>query len=516
MSGKKILLAIISGLMLTASFPPGNLDWMAWIAIVPLLFISLDKESPLNAFKLGMITGLSHYLTLIYWIIFVTTTYGGLDLLTSFSILLLFCLYLSLYPAVFSFLISLLGPQRLMTLTIAGIWVSLEYLRAILLTGFPWCLLGYSQFSHHALIQICDITGVYGISFLIASVNVLIYILLFRKAYKRLKREFILETSVVIAFLLICLFYGGFCLSNDQRDDKGGRSIITSVIQGNIDQSVKWDPAFKESTMDIYRDLTRSAMVSMPDLIIWPETAVPFFFQENTESSEDIYRIAKESGAYLIFGSPAYREEDIRIWYYNRVYLIYPNGSLAGYYDKIHLVPFGEYVPLRRFMPFINRLVTASGDFSPGDQSGLLNMPNLTAGALICYEAIFPDLPRGEVKNGAILFVNLTNDAWFGMTSAPYQLLSMCVFRAVENRRPFIRAANTGFSAFIDPFGRVTARSDLFTEDVLTREVRIDCDRITLYSRYGDIFIYLILIMCLIKFSHELCYHLLKKRRHYR
>ena len=511
MSLRKILLAILSGVMLTAAFPPGRLDWAAWIAIIPLLK-SLENERPLNAFRLGMIAGLSHYLTLIYWIIFVTNTYGGIDLLTSSCILLLFCLYLSLYPAVFSLLIRLLAGHRFMPMITAGVWVSLEYVRALLMTGFPWCLLGYSQFNRHALIQISDITGVYGISFLIVAVNALIYLLIFDKPGTSGKKELILETSTVLVLLFICLFYGIYCLSDVNRNGKGKESIITSVIQGNIDQSVKWDPAFMKETMDKYMALTRSAMNSKPGLIVWPETAAPFFFQDNTESSQDIYRISKESGAWLIFGCPAYEQEDI-IWtrYYNRVCLVSPNGSLGGHYDKAHLVPFGEYVPLKRFIPFINRLVTASGDFFPGKESGLLKMSDITAGALICYEAIFPDLARREVKNGARVFVNLTNDAWFGMTSAPHQLLSMCVFRAVENRRPFIRAANTGFSAFIDPFGRIIAKSDLFTEAVLTEEIRTDYNRITFYTKYGDIFMYVILIICLIKFSHELCYHPIKK-----
>jgi apolipoprotein N-acyltransferase len=510
---KKILYAILSGVMLSAAFPPGSLDWIAWIAIIPLL-ISLEDERPLNAFRLGMIAGLSHYLTLIYWIIFVTNTYGGIDLFTSSAILLLFSLYLSLYPAVFSTLIRILSSRRFVPIITAGIWVSLEYLRALLITGFPWCLLGYSQFSHLFVIQVSDITGVYGISFLIVAVNALIYLLAFNRDSMKGKRWLILDTSIVVGLVLVCLNYGIGSLSDRNRSDKKAESIITSVIQGNIDQSVKWDPAYMKSTMDTYIDLTRSAMNSRPGLIVWPESAAPFFFQDNTEYSEDMYKLAQESGVWLIFGCPAYEQNGLDYIYYNRVCLISPNGSFDGYYDKIHLVPFGEYVPLKRFIPFVHRLVASEGEFSPGKESGLLKMHDTTTGALICYEAILPGLARKEVKNGARILVNVTNDAWFGMTSAPNQHLAMCVFRAVENKRPLVRSANTGFSAFIDPSGRITARSDLFTEDILTGEVRTDCDSITFYTRYGDIFVYVILIICLIKFSLELCYHLTKKRKH--
>jgi len=510
---KKILLAILSGVMLSAAFPPGRLEWMAWIAIIPLLK-SLENQRPLNAFRLGMIAGLSHYLTLLYWVIFAVNTYGGLDLLTSTGILFLLCLYLSLYPAVFSVLINFLRLRKYIVLITAGIWVSLEYARAELITGFPWCLLGYSQFNFHHLIQICDITGVYGVSFLIAAINVLIYLLIFNKVSMIGRRDLIVEAATAIPILLICLIYGGYCLSDVNKGQKGKEYLKIAVIQGNIDQSVKWDPVYKEETMKKYMALTKSALNSKPGLVVWPETSTPFFFQDEKEFDEDIYRVSKESGAYLIFGSLAYKTEYIWTYYYNRAYMASPDGSIGGYYDKVHLVPFVEYVPLKYVFPFIHRLVTAAGDFSFGEESGLLKMTDTTAGALICYEAIFPDLARMEVKNGADFFVTMTNDAWFDMTSAPYQLMSMSIFRAVENRRPLIRAANTGFSAFVDAYGRVIAESDLFTEDVLIRDVRTDYDRLTFYSKYGDVFIYLILIICLIKISRELWYHLKKNKRY--
>lgn len=509
MSLRKILCAILSGVMLTASFPPGRLDWMAWIAIIPLL-VSMEDERPLNAFRLGMIAGLSHYLTLIYWVLFVINAYGGIDLFTGSAILLLFALYLSLYPAAFALLVRSVSRSRFFVIITAAIWVSLEYVRTFLITGFPWCLLGYSQFSHYALIQVSDVTGVYGVSFLIAAVNALIYCIVFRMPHAQGKKGLIMESSIVLALLITCAGYGFYRLS-DTTDDNDKETITASVIQGNIDQSVKWDPAFMEATMNRYMSLTKSALNGHPGLIVWPESAAPFFFQDNTVMSDDVRSLARDSDVWLIFGCPAYEEQGLSITYYNRVCMVSPYGVLEGYYDKVHLVPFGEYVPLKQFIPFVDRLVISEGEFSPGRESGLLKMDRVWAGALICYEAIFPGPARKEVENGARFFVNLTNDAWFGMTSAPWQHLCMCVFRAVENRRPFVRAANTGFSAFIDPFGRITARSGLFTEDILKGDVRTDCDSITFYSRYGDVFVYLMLIICLIKFLHELCYHLIKK-----
>ena len=511
---KKVLWAMLSGFMLSASFPPANLDWMAWVALVPLLG-AIKDERPSSSFKLGMIAGVSHYITLVYWVIVAAHVYGGIGVLTSLGILLLFCLYLSSYPACFSLMVSLVPRGLFMTIVIPCIWVSLEYLRAVLLTGFPWCLLGYSQFNRLTLIQASDVTGVYGVSFLIVAVNVLIHMMLSGKGCIRDKRGWIVEASPVVVIFLAFYLYGVYRISDAKNGAKETRdtSMAVSVIQGNMDQSLKWEPGLMRGTINKYNALSKSTLYAKPGLIVWPEAATPFFFQEDSDLSQEVRKAVGEAGSYLVFGSPAYERDAGSIRYYNRVFLLDPKGDTAGYYDKIHLVPFGEYVPLRRFIPFINRLVLAADDFSQGDRIRLLRISNFSAGALVCYEAVVPELARGEVKVGANILINVSNDAWFGMTSAPYQFLAMCVFRAVENRRPLVRAANTGFSAFIDPSGRITARSELFMDDVLTGVIRTDCNSITIYSRYGDIFACLTIIICLIKFFHELCYHLFKKRR---
>ncbi|MFC1535065.1 apolipoprotein N-acyltransferase [Thermodesulfobacteriota bacterium] len=509
---KKILYAILSGTMLTAAFPPARMEWIAWFALLPLLK-SLENESGSRAFRLGLYMGLAHYLTLIYWVIFVIAAYGGLNIIVSAAILILLCLYLSLYPAIFSVMISHLKESRFRALMTAGTWVSLEFIRAKLLTGFPWCLLGYSQFRYPNLIQAADIVGVYGLSFLILTFNALIYLLLFegdlraKKTYKRL------EMSIILILAIITIAYGHYRLSEYGSRLNSGNSVRVAIIQGNIDQSVKWNPAYQKKTMDTYWRLTDIAGGYKPYLIVWPETAVPLFFQDNTEFTEGIYEISGKSGAHLIFGSPAYKKENGAERYYNRTYHLSPKGALTGYYDKVHLVPFGEYVPMKRFFPFVHRLVQAAGDFASGEEMSLLKLPGLPVGALICYEAIFPELSRKHVKKGAKILVNLTNDAWFGMTSAPYQHLIMSIFRAVENRRPLIRAANTGFSAFIDPVGKIVTQGDLFNEEVLFEDIKTGGNSLTFYSRYGDLFVYIILIICLIKFFHELCYYPLKVRK---
>ncbi len=503
---RKILLAILSGVMLTASFPPGKTGWIAWFALVPLLQ-SLENESFSKSFILGIIAGLTHYLTLIYWIIIVLNAYGGLNLILSSVTLLLLSIYLSLYPAFFSGLIGYLKRSHFRAFLIAGIWVSLEYLRARLLTGFPWCLLGYSQSGCLHLIQTADTAGVYGISFLIMFSNAVIYLLLFRPGQAAGKGYLGLEIPLFIAILSVAIIYGNYRLSGDMEDPKEKKPVKVAIVQANIDQSVKWNPLYQKESLDIYRRLTENAYPYKPQLIVWPETAVPFFFQERSELAEEVYRISGESEALLIIGSPAYERINGSIKYYNRAYWLSGGGRSIGYYDKVHLVPFGEYVPLKTLLPFVNRLVAAAGDFASGRDIVPMSLPGIPTGILICYEAIFPELSRIHVKKGASILVNITNDAWYGMSSAPYQHLIMSVFRAVENRRPLIRAANTGFSAFIDPCGRVVLKGEIFEEKLLINDVSIKDHDLTFYCRYGDVFVYLIIIICLIKFLYELCYN---------
>ena len=496
LSTHRVLLAILSGIMLTASFPPGKLDWMAWFALVPL-FKGLENEAPSRAFRLGFMAGTVHYLTLIYWIVVAVGHYGNLNAFFSAATLFLLCLYLAVYIGLFSCLNIHLERSRFFLVFVPCFWVGLEYVRAHLLTGFPWCLLGYTQFKNLHIIQIADLCGVYGLSFLIVLVNGVIY-RFFSRLYKRsvgaLKWE-VLITALILGGIFA---YGHYCLINELPGKDASSSINSVIIQGNINQSVKWDPDYQANTMLTYQRLTREAYNFKPVLIVWPETSVPFFFQDNMEHSPTVYSLAKESGAILIFGSPAYKRVGGSTRYYNRAYLIASNNQQSQFYDKVHLLPFGEYVPLKRLLFFINRLVPAAGDFEAGDEIVPLHQDKLSAGILICYEAIFPGLARAHARKGANILINITNDAWFGMTSAPYQHLCMAAFRAVENRMPMIRAANTGLSAFIGSHGEIIARSNLFTKEVINASVNIARPPLTFYARFGDLFAFTALIVSLI------------------
>ena len=276
-----------------------------------------------------------------------------------------------------------------------------------------------------------------------------------------------------------------------------------AVVQGNIEQDKKWDPAYQADTIAVYRTLTRDALKDGPALIIWPETATPFYFTGDNPAdrklTSDLKEFAKTSNTPLLFGSPTYElRPNRRVALRNSAFLLSNKGDVDKVYHKHHLVPFGEYVPLKRILFFIEKMVQAIGDFESGNDFTVMTIPvadsrSVEVSTVICYEIIFPDLVRRFVDNGARIITTITNDAWFGNTAAPYQHFSMAVFRAVENRVPIARAANTGISGFIDAQGNILAVSSLFTEAVMTGRLSPGTTR-TFYTRHGDLFSYACLL----------------------
>lgn len=486
--------AVISGILLTAAFPKAGLSILAWIALVPLL-VSLRGLGAKEAFRIGMIAGLSHYLTLLYWVVFTMRTYGYLPWWQCVSLLVLLSAYLALYPGLFALMVTRLCRKPVHLVLLAPVfWVALEYARSFLLTGFPWGIVGYSQFNRLHIIQISDMFGVYGISFLIVLCNAAIYVLLLFAARKKwhdypIDRWPALQ-AVALPLILIGLasVYGKLRL--DGVDEAMTRAPATRValVQGNIEQDRKWDPAFQIGSTKKYVALTFSAAAGQPDLVVWPETATPFFFEASPKLSRLVTDAVRQTGIHLLVGSPSVKVQADTYAYYNSAYLVAPDGQATGRYDKVHLVPFGEYVPLKPLLSFAGKMVAQVGDFSPGDKGRTLtwgaDAPPI--GVQICFEIIFPGLSRALVKNGAGLLVNLTNDAWFGRSSAAYQHFSMTVFRAVENRRSLVRCANTGISGFVDPAGRILAQTALFEDAVAAQTVPILTET-TVYTRLGDI-----------------------------
>jgi apolipoprotein N-acyltransferase len=356
------------------------------------------------------------------------------------------------------------------------------------------------------MVQIADITGVYGVSFLIVLVNAAGYRLLEASVDRNWRP---VRGEVLGAGLLLALTaaYGYWRLAGMSPDDKEGTPVRIALIQGNIPQDVKWEPKFQEETMRIYTDLTLRTQSTLPHLVIWPETATPFFFQDSFPHQPRILDLAQRMKTHLLFGSPAYDRKGRENFYYNSAFLVNPEGKMAGRYDKIHLVPFGEYAPLSGILGFTRDIIGAMGDFQSGEEVRNLAIPQGKLGVLICYEAVLPDLTRQFVDRGAQFLVNITNDAWFGRTAAPYQHISMAALRAVENRVPMARAANTGVSGFIHPSGRILQASDIFTKGILFDNIYIK-NRWSFYTQFGDLFTYLclgytILFLIYIRYRRE-------------
>jgi apolipoprotein N-acyltransferase len=373
-------------------------------------------------------------------------------------------------------------------------WVSLELLRTFIFTGFPWELLGYSQFERIAFIQIADTLGVYGVSFLLALGNATVFLVLAAATGLRWRRQpvpaklALTATGVCLMLLGANWFYGGWRVREVDRTARNAPTLRVAVVQGNIEQGRKWDPAFQLEAIDTHIRLSAAAPGSRPDLVVWPESAAPFYFMHEKAPTRLVLNGVRRTGIAHLIGSPAFkRRADGEVDYFNRAYLIQPDGGIGGFYDKVHLVPFGEYTPFKEYLPFIGKMVAHVGDFEPGAEGNVLFLEDIGLGIQICYEIIFPALSRAMTRNGAAVLVNITNDAWYGLSAGPYQHFSMVVFRAVENRRSLARAANTGISGFIDPAGRVLNATRLFVETALTGELPLLTTR-TAYTRFGDFF----------------------------
>jgi len=463
---------------------------------VPLL-LALQQGSVKSALIKGFFAGLIFNVGLIYWVALVVVNYGYLPMAIGLVAMLFLAAYLSIYVALFAGTLSYLREKGInQTIAAPLIWTCLEYLKSHLLTGFPWENLAYSQYLNPHLIQIADITGIYGITFMIVFINTVICNLLnyFMYGYdaKRWQRP-LLEIACAFLLIMILQVYGELRIREVQAMCKTSPAVDVTLVQGNIDQSVKWNAQNQQETMRKYKLLSDLGPSLRSGLIVWPETAVPFYFQDVDDRSREVYQVAKNTSNWLLFGSPSYIKEERRISYLNSAFLLSPEGQIVGRYDKVHLVPYGEYVPWRNLFPFIGKLAVGVGDFRGGDDYQPLVMNNHRLGVLICYEAIFPEASRLYKKMGAELLVNITNDAWFGFSSAPYQHLSMTVFRAVENRLYLLRAANTGISAIIDPTGKIVHHTPLFIGTALSGRVRF-IDSATCYMAYGDVFVYMCFI----------------------
>ena len=467
-------LPLLSGVLLVLIQPPLSLSYLAFFALMPL-FYSVEEESLRGSLIKGFAAGVITYLGLIYWVIVAVNKYGGINIYLSLLILLLFVAYMAVYTACFTF--GIVFFQRKFSvpfyITAPPAWVVLEYLRGTLLTGFPWSFLAHSQYNFLPFIQIASITGTYFISFLIVAVNAGLFALFTKK------RISVVYGAVILALLLSSFLYGVARL----RTDESGK-LKAAIVQGNVTQDVKWDEAFKVKTINTYYQATLNAGKGV-NLVVWPETAMPLIFDREPYVKQYIGALPSATGADLLFGTIS-RDREGK--FHNSAYVLGPEGREEGVYSKGHLVPFGEYTPLRTWLPFLEKLSVQIGEFFPGKNHDPIPTDAGKLGVLICYEGVFPYITRDTVKRGAEVLVNITNDAWYDRTSAPYQHLAFYVFRAIESDRYVLRAANTGISAIIDPGGRIHGKTPIFEPAVIKGGFALK-NTMTLYMRYGDYFV---------------------------
>ncbi len=509
---RSLVLAAASGLFLPLSFPTYDLGLLAWIALVPLHW-ALDGKSKQQAFWIGWLTGTIAYTGMMAWVVTTMSLYGKVPLVISYGIMLSLTAYLGLYVAIYS--VGAVWFQSLIPryglFAVPCLWVSLELIRTYALSGMPWGLLGYSQYRQIEVVQIADHLGVYGVSFLIVLVNVAVAELLawLMPLLRRFRPARLPWELVGVAVLLVGLSwtYGLQALSETSFAHIPRSSINVGVVQPNIDQAVKWDTAYREETLARFDRLT-GQLGHASDLVIWPEAAAPFIFEREPVYQLQLIASAHRAQAPILFGSPTLRfYPDRKPYLLNSAYLLSPEGQLLGRYDKQHLVPFGEYIPLKSsLLFFLDRLVEGIGDFEAGPGPTIMTVTPkigiagvqpqpIKFGVAICYEVIFPDLVRQFADNGAEFMVTITNDAWFGRSAAPSHHFAMVVFRAVENHLAFARSANTGISGFIDPFGRIIEATPIFTEQAVRTRMQAWRPH-TFYSRHGDVFAYGCVIIC--------------------
>ena len=432
----------------------------------------------------------------LYWITRVMVVYGGLQAWVAVLVNALLVAYLALFPALFALIVrytvARLGSAALLGAPV--VWVATELGRAHLFSGFPWVLLGYSQAGVLPIAQLASLIGVYGVSALVAGASAVPGRCPHESPRSSGKPQPISNRASRYAPLLVALaLIAGIAVWGQFRIARGdltraGEQVRVGLVQGNVDQAEKWDPARAAAIFQSYLSMTRQAIDGGATMVLWPESSTPFHFKEQPEQAARVRALARDAKVPILIGSDEI-ERGVPTRYYNSAFLLRPDGTDAGVYRKMHLVPFGEYVPLKRLLFFAAPLVEAAGDFSAGESAVLLPVDGHLISAAICYEIVYPDLVRRFVVAGSELLTTITNDAWFGSTSAPYQHFAQASMRAIENGRYLVRAANTGISGVVDPYGRVVAQSRLYEPAVIVSDARF-LRVSTFYARTGDVFAY--------------------------
>ena len=463
------LFAFSGGFLLTLAYPPFPTGFLAYFVLVPLLY-ALKEKTPRQHLILAYLFGLAFNATALFWTWRVT-------LPGTVAMILILAFYWAVPFWIFGHSKKLWGRRAYLLLPF--LLVGLEYFRTLGELAFPWTNLSYTQSYYTSWLQVLPFAGDTLLSFWIVVLNLLIFYALENSGKKR-------GLGFAAAFVLWVApgLYGGWVLENA----KTGPVMKVALLQGNIDSWSKWDAAFTQNSFDTYRAMTFAAVAQGADFLVWPETAAPCYLLQEPDYLYQVMAMAQVAKKEMLVGTLAYRSlEPNRYLYYNAAYHFDTLGQPSLPYCKLHLVPFGETIPLSGRVRVLKDIHVGQADFTPGDSILLLQSSFGPYAALICYEVVFPDLVRRFVLKGAKFLVNVTNDGWYGRTNGPYQHERMALFRAVENRIPLVRAANSGISAAFDPYGRVLSEGKLFKKQIVMAEIPLRQET-TFYARWGDFF----------------------------
>ncbi len=467
-------LALAGGGVLALAFPAWDLWPLALAGLLPLLWLAY-RLSPRQALVGGWLFGLGLGLVQLHWLTVVMTEFGGLPWPLAGLALAALAAILAMYPALLAGLMALargwgLDPWWLTPL----LWAGLEWVRGWLFTGFPWLPLASALVAVPPLLQSAEIWGATGLSALVALVNALLARAWFPALLPDLDRR--AGRRLAALGLAAVLLAGGWWAGAARMDTVRAAmdqapQLTVSVVQAGIPQDQLWLPAMRGEVIRRYVDLTRREAAQVeerPWLVVWPESAAPFYFLVQARESQPVLELARELGVHIALGSNGLIDIGPPLQASNRVWLVGPAGRPEGHYDKVHLVPFGEYVPLPQVFFFVRAVAALGLDFRAGQVGDTLDVAGRKVGPLICYESIFAELARAQARRGAQLFINQTNDAWYGRTGASHQQMSHLALRAVENRRAAARAATTGVSGFVTPDGVITGQTGLFQPEART------------------------------------------------
>ena len=451
------------------------------------MLIAISRQSAAHGFFAGLITGIVYFTGTLYWITRVMAVYGGLSETVAVLVNAALIAYLALFPAIFGLIVARLARADVRLLMWAPlVWVTTELGRTYLFSGFPWVLLGYSQVRVLPIAQLASVVGVYGVSALVAWVSAALALVAVSERASRPGAY--LRLAGAVAGVTVTVIWGSVRISLNSLTLTGD-AVRVGLTQGNVDQAEKWNEQHANEIFQRYLQMSRQSAAGGAQFVLWPESAMPSIFGDDLVGTEQVRALARSIGVPILVGTDQI-ERGPASKYFNSAVLVRADGSTGAVYSKMHLVPFGEYVPLRRVFFFASRLVEAVSDFSPGESAVLLPVGQHQASTAICYEIVYPNLVRQSVAAGSELLTTITNDAWFGPTSAPYQHFAQASMRAIENGRYLVRAANTGISGIVDPYGRVLAQTGIYEPAVVIGDARF-IRSLTVYTRIGDLFAYL-------------------------